>query len=325
MIVLRDGDGGVGLDESSVVTIGVFDGLHRGHQAVINQVIALAHEFGARSTVVTFDPSPATVLAPLKVPRLLGTLEQRLEGIQALGVDQVRLVTFDDVLKLETARHFIERVLVGELRTRCVVVGEDFHFGHNREGTVTMLSDVGAELGFDVIPAPLFGDTQRWSSTSVRRALAVGDLASAESVLGHPFVLRGVVEHGDARGEDLGFPTANLRLSPQQALPSEGVYAGATELDGTWWPAAISVGTRPQFYEEGELLVEVHVPGFKGDLYELELDVVFLARLRDQMTFANVGDLTLRIDDDVAKTLEIFEKFSIIDAKLLRWLLGQRR
>ena len=318
MIVLRDGDGGVGLDESSVVTIGVFDGLHRGHQAVINQVIALAHEFGARSTVVTFDPSPATVLAPLKAPRLLGTLEQRLEGIQALGVDQVRLVTFDDVLKLETARHFIERVLVGELRTRCVVVGEDFHFGHNREGTVTMLSDVGAELGFDVIPAPLFGGAQRWSSTSVRRALAVGDLASAESVLGHAFVLRGVVEHGDARGEDLGFPTANLRLSPQQALPSEGVYAGATELDGTWWPAAISVGTRPQFYEEGELLVEVHVPGFKGDLYGLELDVVFLARLRDQMTFASVGELTSRIDDDVAKTLEIFENFSISDAKLLR-------
>ncbi|HEV3268870.1 MAG TPA: bifunctional riboflavin kinase/FAD synthetase [Acidimicrobiales bacterium] len=317
MIVLRDGESDVEGGAPSVVTIGVFDGLHRGHQAVINQVVTLAREYGARSTVVTFDPSPAMVLAPLKAPRLLATLEQRLEGIETLGVDQVRLVTFDDVLKLETARHFIERVLVGELRTRCVVVGEDFHFGHNREGTVTMLSEVGRELGFDVMPAPLFGDTERWSSTSVRRALAAGDLASAEGVLGHPFVIRGVVGHGDARGEDLGFPTANLVLSPQQALPSEGVYAGATELDGTWWPAAISVGTRPQFYDDGELLVEVHVPGFTGDLYDVALDVMFLERLRDQLTFANVGELTARIEDDVAKTLDIFQKFSIRDAKLL--------
>ena len=317
MIVLRDGEIEDGLREPNVVTIGVFDGLHRGHQAVIAKVVALARQYDARATVVTFDPSPAVVLAPLKAPRLIATLDQRLEGLQALGVDQVRLITFDDVLKLETARHFIERVLVGELRTRCVVVGEDFHFGHNREGTVAMLAEVGAALGFEVEPAPLFGDVERWSSTSVRSALDVGDLTSAESVLGHPFVLRGVVGHGDARGEELGFPTANLTVAPYQALPSEGVYAGATELDGTWWPAAISVGTRPQFYEDGELLVEVHVPGFEGDLYDTYVDVVFLARLRNQMTFASVDELTKRIEGDVVKTLEIFQKFSTRDAKLL--------
>jgi riboflavin kinase/FMN adenylyltransferase len=127
-----------------------------------------------------------------------------------------------------------------------------------------------------------------------------------------------MVGHGDARGEALGFPTANLMLAPHQALPGEGVYAGATELDGSWWPAAISVGTRPQFYDDGELLVEVHVPGFEGDLYDQKLDVVFLARLRDQMTFASVDELTRRIDDDVVKTLEIFKKFSSSDARLLR-------
>jgi riboflavin kinase/FMN adenylyltransferase len=317
MIVLRDGEIDSALSEPSVVTIGVFDGLHRGHQAVIAQVVALARQYDARSTVVTFDPSPAMVLAPLKAPRLLATLDQRLDGLEALGVDQVRVITFDEVLKLETARHFIERVLVGELRTCCVVVGEDFHFGHNREGTVAMLEEVGAQFGFDVAPSPLFGDVERWSSTSVRSALDNGDLAGAESVLGHPFVLRGVVGHGDARGEGLGFPTANLTLAPHQALPGEGVYAGATKLDGSWWPAAISVGTRPQFYEDGELLVEVHVPGFEGDLYDLNLEVVFLARLRDQMTFASVDELTQRIEDDVVNTLEIFEKFSSRDAKLL--------
>jgi riboflavin kinase/FMN adenylyltransferase len=317
MFVLRDGEIDTGVSEPSVVTIGVFDGLHRGHQAVIAQVVALARQYDARSTVVTFDPSPAMVLAPLKAPLLLATLDQRLEGLEALGVDQVRVITFDDVLKLETARHFIERVLVGELRACCVVVGEDFHFGHNREGTVAMLVDVGAQLGFDVVPAPLYGDVERWSSTSVRSALENGDLADAERVLGHPFVLRGVVGHGDARGESLGYPTANLALAPHQALPREGVYAGATRLDGSWWPAAISVGTRPQFYEDGALLVEVYVPGFEGDLYDLDLEVTFLARLREQMTFQSVDELTAHIEDDVVKTLEIFEEYSSGDRKLL--------
>jgi riboflavin kinase/FMN adenylyltransferase len=181
-----------------------------------------------------------------------------------------------------------------------------------------MLSEVGVELGFEVIPAPLFGDTERWSSTSVRSALEVGDLESTQRILGHPFVLRGTVEHGDARGEELGFPTANLTLAPRQALPGEGVYAGATQLDGAWWAAAISVGTRPQFYEDGDLLVEVHLPGFNGDLYGADLDTVFLSRLRDQMTFSNVSELTQQIRTDVDKTLQIFEKYSSEDAELLR-------
>jgi riboflavin kinase/FMN adenylyltransferase len=317
MIVLGDGERAPGSNEPSVVTIGVFDGLHRGHQAVIAQSVALARQYEARSTVVTFDPSPAMVLAPLKAPRLLATLDQRLEGLAALGVELVRVIAFNDELKIETARHFIERVLVGELHTRCVVVGEDFHFGHNREGTVAVLREVGAELGFDVVPAPLYGDDERWSSTSVRSALRDGDLCEAQRVLGHHFVLRGTVGHGDQRGEALGFPTANLTLAPHQALPSEGVYAGATRLDGAWWPAAISIGTRQQFYEDGDLLVEVHVPGFESDLYDQEIDVVFLEGLRAQMTFESVEALTEQIGLDVVKTLQIFERDSVRDPQLL--------
>jgi len=317
MIVLRDGERDAPSSEPSVITIGVFDGLHRGHQAVIAQLVSLSKEYGARATVVTFDPSPAMVLAPTKAPRLLARLEQRLEGLEALGVEQVRIVTFDDVLESETARHFIERVLVGELRARCVIVGEDFHFGHNREGTVAVLREVGSELAFDVAPAPLHGDDERWSSTSVRRALVDGDLRYAESILGHHFVLRGTVGRGDQRGEALGFPTANLLLAPHQALPGDGVYAGATRLGGTWWPAAISIGTRQQFYEDGELLVEVHVPGYEGDLYDQEIDVVFLEGLREQMTFENVEALTQQIGRDVAKTRQIFERESSHDPQLL--------
>ena len=317
MIVLRDGEVDPALSEPSVVTIGVFDGLHRGHQAVIAQLIELSKQYDALSTVVTFDPAPAMVLAPAKAPPLLATLDQRLEGLDALRVDQVRIITFNEALESESARHFIERVLVGELRARCVVVGEDFHFGHNREGTVAMLRDVGALLGFDVAPAPLYGDPERWSSTSVRRALRDGDLVGAERVLGHHFALRGEVAHGAERGKSLGYPTANLTVAPHQALPGNGVYAGATCIGERWWPAAISVGTRPQFYEHGDLLVEVHVPGYDGNLYNRNLEVVFLARLRAQMTFSSVEELTTQIELDVVKTHQIFEELTSSDAKLL--------
>ncbi len=325
MIILRDGEFDATSTEASIVTIGVFDGLHRGHQAVIAQLNALANELGAVSTVVTFDPTPAMVLAPTRAPLLLATLDQRLEGFEALGVQQVRVLTFDATLASESARHFIERVLVGELRTKGVVVGEDFHFGHNREGSVATLREVGAEMGFRVWPAPLHGEGGRWSSTLVRQALTRGDLEAVRNVLGRPFILRGTVVHGDERGEALGYPTANLAVATHQLLPAEGVYAGATIRERTWWPAAISVGTRPQFYNHGELVVEVYVLGFEGDLYDSMLEVVFSSRLRDQKTFSSVDELTAQIDRDVVQTRQIFEKSTPEQAQLLRWMLGQRR
>jgi riboflavin kinase / FMN adenylyltransferase len=294
----------------SVVALGVFDGLHRGHQAVIELVVSLAEKYDALATAVTFDPLPAMVLAPTKAPRLLATVEQRLEGLAALGVDQVRVLTFTKELASESAENFIDRVLVRELAARCVVVGEDFHFGHNRRGTVEMLRALGPEKGFDVVAAPPFGEGERWSSSSVRRALESGDLASAERVLGRPFGLRGIVTHGDERGAALGFPTANLALAANQGLPAEGVYAGAARVDAEWWPAAISVGTRPQFYDDGELLVEVHVVGYEGNLYGRALDAVFLERLRGQETFADVDELKAQIGRDVAKTRQIFDEKS---------------
>jgi riboflavin kinase / FMN adenylyltransferase len=315
MKVLHDGE--ATSNEPSVVAIGVFDGLHRGHQAVLAQLLELATQYNALATVVTFDPSPASVLAPDRAPRQLGTIEQRLEGLEALGVAQVRVLTFSQELARESARDFIERVLVRDLRARCVIVGEDFHFGHNREGTLDLLREVGAASGFDVVAAPTHGDGTRWSSSAVRRALESGDVIEARRVLGRPFMLHGVVEHGDNRGEALGFPTANLSVAKEQALPAEGVYAGATPLDGAWWPAAISIGTRPQFYDDGALLVEVHVVGFAGQLYGRALDVVFLEPLRDQTTFDSVEQLIAQIGRDVEKTQQIFDGESLDEAVLL--------
>ncbi len=317
MIVRRDGEANTS-NERSVVAIGVFDGLHRGHQAVIAQLLELARRYGAPATVVTFDPPPASVLAPDLAPRLLATIEQRLEGFQDLHVDVVRVLTFSDDLAKETAAEFIERVLVNELHACCVIVGEDFHFGHNREGTIETLQKAGEASGFEVVVAPTHGDVDRWSSTSVRDALAAGDLARAEEILGGRFTLRGTVVHGDERGEELGFPTANLALAKDQALPAEGVYAGATAVNGAWWPAAISIGRRPQFYKDGELLVEVHLIGYDGNLYDRVLDVVFLDRLRDQRTFDDEVQLSEQIGRDVARTRQMFDTYSEIASRLLR-------
>jgi riboflavin kinase/FMN adenylyltransferase len=309
MIILREGERAPG-DQPSVVAVGVFDGLHLGHQQVLGEVKALALERSALSTVVTFDPHPALLLAPESAPLQLGTLEQRLEGFAALGIDQVRILRFDAELAQETARSFIERVLVGELRTSDVVVGEDFHFGHDRQGNVALLKSEGSTRGFAVHPAPIYGGNQRWSSTAVRNALGSGDLFTANALLGRPFTLRGSVVHGDARGAELGYRTANLALEARQQLPELGIYAGAARTgEHSWWPAAISVGTRPQFYDDGKVLVEVHIPGFNDDLYNATLDVAFMSRLRDEMTFGITEELVAQIDHDVEETLEIYKRF----------------
>jgi len=324
MIILRD-DTEV-TTEPSAVAMGVFDGLHRGHQKVITRLCQIADRHKVRPTVVTFEPHPALLLAPERAPLQIATLEQRLEGLEALGVEQVRVLNFNDDLAHETADSFIDRVLVRQLRTRHVVVGEDFHFGNNRDGDVELLRTAGESCGFVVHPTPIFGDGHRWSSTSVRQAIQGGDLARANATLGRPFTLRAPVVHGDARGRDLGYPTANLEPTSRQLIPGVGIYAGAVRTGGQQWRAgAISVGTRPQFYEDGHVLVEVHIPGFSGDLYGASLDVAFLAHLRDESTFTDVESLVQQIDRDVAKTLEIFEEYSPEPSTLLALKFGQRR
>jgi riboflavin kinase/FMN adenylyltransferase len=309
MIILDDNSDAPG-STSSVVAIGVFDGLHLGHQRVLADVRALADANEMLATVVTFDPHPALVLAPDSAPLQLGTLEQRLEGFAALGIDQVRILRFTTEQAAETARSFVARVLVGQLWVHDVVVGEDFHFGHDREGNVALLRNEGEVLGFSVHPAPIYGANQRWSSTAVRNALGSGDLLSANALLGRAFTLRGSVVHGDKRGGELGFRTANLALDVRQQLPELGIYAGAARTaPHTWWPAAISVGTRPQFYDDGAVLVEVHLPGFDEDLYNTTLDVAFISRLRGEKTFASTEELVEQIDRDVQETLEIYKSF----------------
>jgi len=297
--------------EGSAVTIGVFDGVHLGHQLLIGDARRLAAELGARSTVVTFDCHPASVVRPESAPLLLTDLEHRIELLAATGVDATQIITFDDARSKEAAEDFVLEVLVGCLGTRAVIVGDDFHFGHNRSGDVALLKKMGAEHGFEVDGIPLMASSTAAapvSSTAIRRALQSGDLAAANRMLGRPHEIRGTVHQGDGRARDLGMRTANIHLPMRLQLPADGVYAGWHEREnGDVHPAVISVGRRPTFYEEdGELLVESHLIDFDGDLYGERAAVRFAEVVRlGQIAFSSMEALADQMQVDLARAREL--------------------
>ena len=291
-------------------TIGFFDGVHLGHRVVITVARRLAAERGALSAVVTFDRHPASVVRPDSAPRLLTDLDQRLERLAETGLDVCVVVPFDEERSRESATDFVTEVLVDCLSVRAVVVGADFHFGHRRGGDVALLRALGAAHGFevhgiDLTGAAAAGPAGPVSSTAIRTALAAGDLATANGMLGRPHEVRGVVERGDGRGASLlGYPTANVAVAPDVALPAPGIYAG-------WYlrpdlhphPAAISLGWRPTFAAAAErLLLEAFLLDFDGDLYGEQARVRFVARLRDEERFDSVEALIAQMGADVAAT-----------------------
>lgn len=296
----------------SAVTIGAYDGVHLGHRAVIGQVRSIADRRGLQTVVVTFDRHPASVVRPDTAPLLLTDLDQKLELLDAAGVDATYVVHFDEVRAKEAAADFVAEVLVGCLTTRAVVVGEDFHFGHQRGGNVALLRSMGADHGFSVEGLELRGPDGApaapdaiVSSTAIRARLAAGDVAGATALLGRPHEVRGTVEHGDKRGRELGFPTANLQIDPEVQLPADGIYAGWFErADGTVHPTAMSLGHRPTFYErpQGAPLLECNLLDFAGDLYGEPVRVRFVERLRGEIRFDGVEPLIAQMRADVDAT-----------------------
>ena len=291
--------------ERAVVTIGAYDGVHLGHQAVIAQVRRLAAEQGCHSVVVTFDRHPATVVRPESAPRLITDLEQKLELLAATGVDATVLITFDQRRSQEPADQFVQDVLVDGLAARAVVVGEDFHFGHNRSGNVPLLRSMGSACGFDVVPVELMaradGVAEPVSSTAIRRALAGGEVDVAARLLGRPFEARGVVVKGDQRGRLLGFPTANVEISNQICVPADGVYAGwYRRPDGSRHACALNLGRRPTFYEHADhSLLEAHLLDFSDDLYGERAHVEFTDFLRSERKFDGIDALVSQLKRDV--------------------------
>jgi len=300
--------------QGTAVTIGAYDGVHRGHRTVISTVQRLAHERGLATAVVTFDRHPASVVRPESAPRLLTDLDQKLELLEDSGVDYTLVVHFDEERSQESAEDFVREVLVDCLNAKLVVVGADFHFGHQRRGNVPLLQQMGRELGFEVLGMSLVGpdgeparDEMQVSSTAIRRALVAGDLATANAMLGHEYEVRGVVQHGDKRGREWGFPTANIAIPEDILLPRDGVYAGWYERpSGERVASAMSLGRRPQVYEaQPYRLLEVHLLDWEGDLYDEVAKVRFVARLRDEAKFESDEALLaqMRGDCDEARRL----------------------
>ena len=290
----------------SVVTIGAYDGVHRGHQAVIGQVRKEAQQLGCQSVVVTFDKHPASVVRPESAPKLLTDLDQKLELLQQTGIDATLIVEFNRERSTEDPALFVKRVLVETLRAQVVVVGEDFHFGFNRGGNVAMLRELGKQFDFQVEPVKLIarpdGVEEPVSSTSIRRALAGGQVETATNLLGRAYEVRGVVVNGDKRGRMIGFPTANVEVPNTMCLPADGVYAGKFQCDdGSVHACAINLGRRPTFFEHADhSLLEAHLLDFDGDLYGQKVSVTFGHFLRSERKFDGLEAIKTQLQLDVA-------------------------
>ena len=300
-----------GLDEvpddwgPSVVTIGFFDGVHHGHRRVVRRAVQLARERGVQAVVLTFDPHPSEVVRPGTHPALLTTPEYRSDLMASLGVDGVLVLPFTAELSKQSPAEFVERALVDRLHVVGVVVGENFRFGHKAAGNLAVLTELGERYGFTVeglaLAAPEEGEESRFSSTDVRRMVLAGDVETAALRLDRPHRVEGPVVHGAKRGRELGFPTANVETPQYTAIPADGVYAGWLVVGEERLPAAISVGSNPQFDGQCRTVEAYALDRTDLDLYDQHVAVEFVARVRGQERFAGIDELIERMKQDVAK------------------------
>lgn len=290
----------------TAIAIGKFDGVHRGHRALLDRVAEVAEANGLTPLVFTFANNPLSLLRPELCPESIMSRRQRLDAFEAAGVSECIMVPFDARLAEIPAQEFVERVLVGQLGVKHICVGADFRFGHRGLGDPALLESMGKQLGFTVQTIDNVEDPQlgRVSSSRVREAILQGDVEMASRMMDRWVALRGEVVHGDARGREIGFPTANLGGELEGLRPADGVYAGWALIEGDPVPheAAISVGANVTFDPEGEPRVEAFLLDFSGDLYGKRIEVRFVERLRGMVAFASVEALLVRMHEDVRET-----------------------
>lgn len=286
------------------VTLGTFDGVHLGHQALLRRLKEAGQEHGLNTVAVTFDRHPLDTVSPGHTPPLLNTSRERVDRLAAYKPGRVLVLVFDEHFARLDARRFVRQVLVERIGVRHIVVGENFRFGWMREGVPDLLQEMGEELGFrvDVLP-PVEVHGRAVSSSLIRRTLQEGDVRRAADYLGGCYRIRGTVVHGDARGRQLGYPTANLDVPAERLMPARGIYAVNGRFNGLQLRGAANIGTRPTL-GGGPLALEVHLVGFDGDLYGRELEVQFLERLREERRFESVEALVEQIQEDVHRSLQ---------------------
>lgn len=284
------------VDHPTALTIGVFDGVHLGHQRVMSTVVSRAERGGTTPTALTFDPHPLEFLAPERAPKLLTDIDQRIELLVGLGIEVVGVLPFPQIRDLP-ASVFAREVLAECLKARLVVVGGDFRFGKERSGDAALLAELGAQLGFEVETVEMVGEGEVVSATRIRRYVAEGEVEAAARLLGRPFELRGRVIRGDGRGREMGFPTANLHIPERMAIPADGVYSAWAVVDDEAHPAMVNIGVRPTFGVSART-VEVHLIDYRGDLYGKMMRVRFVERLRDERRFPSIEALISQLRSD---------------------------
>jgi riboflavin kinase/FMN adenylyltransferase len=299
---------------STVLTLGVFDGLHLGHQKIIQKVVSRANAVKAVPTVITFDPHPRAVLYPENAPPLLQTLDQRLANFEILGIEQAIVVRFNREFAGQDAEVFLRDIVHERLQAKEVFLGRGFAFGKNRGGNIELLKKISAELGFcaDEVPE-ITVRRQRISSSKIRELLAVGKINFARRMLGRPYGVEGQIIHGDQRGRAIGFPTANLKPR-NRVIPKYGVYATANLIDGKWRRSITNVGVRPTFTGDKEPSIESYIFDFDGDLYGDVLRVRFLHRIRDERKFSGIEELKNQIEKDTRRALNYFKRLGVTNS-----------
>jgi len=290
----------------AVVTLGVFDGLHLGHQRIMETVVERAAAVDAIPTAITFDPHPRAVLHPESAPPLLQTLDQRLANLEVLGIEQAIVIPFTIEFSRQPAEDFLADIIRDRLHAKEVYLGKGFAFGRNRGGNIDLLREKSIELGF---VADEVGEVQlrgrRISSSKIRNLLDSGHVNLARRMLGRPYGVEGVIIRGNRRGHTIGFPTANLKPH-NRVIPRYGVYATATLIDGTWRKSITNIGVRPTFESDAEPSIETYIFDFDGDLYGDVLRVRFLHRIRDEKKFPGLNELKAQIEKDSNRARNYF-------------------
>lgn len=290
----------------TALTLGVFDGLHLGHQRIMQTVVERAKATGAHATAITFDPHPRAVLHPESAPPLLQTLDQRLANFEILGIEQAIVVKFDREFAGQPADDFLSNIIHDRLHAKEVYLGKGFAFGKDRGGNISLLREMGEKLGFvadEVDEVQIRG--QRISSSAIRKLLSEGCVNLARRMLGRPYGVEGVIIRGNRRGHTIGFPTANLKPH-NRVIPRYGVYATATLIDGTWRKSITNIGVRPTFENDAEPSIESYIFDYDGDLYGDVLRVRFLHRIRDERKFNGIDELKAQIEKDSRRARNYF-------------------
>ncbi|MGB5530471.1 MAG: bifunctional riboflavin kinase/FAD synthetase [Ignavibacteriaceae bacterium] len=297
-------------DENTVITLGTFDGLHLGHQRIFDTLIQKARQIGGRNYLITFDPHPRKVIPGRNDVKLLSTLEEKISILENLSIENLFVIKFTQEFSQQTPGQFVEKYLIKGIGLKEIVIGYDHHFGKGRDGDFELLQSLGQKFNFAVTLIPEYTvDGETISSTKIRNALLAGDVAKANKMLGRYYSFKGKVIKGDGRGKDLGFPTANLSIENEDKLvPAKGIYAAECIIEGEKHYGLLSLGNRPTFHTNGDIIPEFYIFDFKEDIYGKVLEVNLVHRIRDEEKFNSVEELIARMKMDEETGKEILSK-----------------